>query len=68
MLLCLKVPREYDIVLISEKLGYAVSKGCPLELLPHCGDIKKNHLAYCQVVLFLLWINYRGKYNLLLMK
>ena len=21
-----------------ERLGYAVSKGCPLELLPHCGD------------------------------
>ena len=45
MQLCLKVPREYDIVLISEKLGYAVSKGCPLELLPHCVGMQKEPLG-----------------------
>ena len=45
MLLCLKVTRGYDVVLTSERLGYAVSKGCPLELLLHCVGTQKEPLG-----------------------
>ncbi len=39
-----------------------------LELSPHCGDIQKEPLGILLGGSFLLWINYRGKYNLLSMK
>ena len=39
-----------------------------LELLPHCRGMQKEPLGILLGGSFLLWINYRGKYNLLSMK